>query len=326
MGIATEPHDILRFAVDALEAGRRVALVTLAGIDGSSSRALGSQMAIDDSGASCGSFSGGCIDAAVIAEAREAIALARGRKLRFGAGSPFIDVRLPCGGGLDLLFTPVIDPAPLRLALNRLAERRPAFLRFSEAGVTPGDREGIGRRDGHFALTYHPPLQVVAFGQGEELLALARLTKTFGCVSVAATPRPETIGDLRELCDDVIALRSLSMPLPALGDRWTAFVFLFHDHDWETALLPQILSRDGFYFGTIGSHRTQANRIAMLQRQGLEKRAIDRLRGPIGLLPSTRDPASLAISILAEVVGEYRQCACAPAVEGPRQRALARTA
>jgi xanthine/CO dehydrogenase XdhC/CoxF family maturation factor len=33
---------------------------------------------------------------------------------------------------------------------------------------------------------------------------------------------------------------------------------------------------------------------------------IARLHGPIGVTPATRDPASLAVSVLADVVARYR--------------------
>jgi xanthine dehydrogenase accessory factor len=42
--------------------------------------------------------------------------------------------------------------------------------------------------------------------------------------------------------------------------------FLFHDHDWEEALLPPALAQEALYHGAIGSQRTHAARLAMLER------------------------------------------------------------
>ena len=36
---------------------------------------------------------------------------------------------------------------------------------------------------------------------------------------------------------------------------------------------------------------------------GLNRQELERVRGPIGLIQSTRDPATLAVSVLAEVLG-----------------------
>jgi xanthine dehydrogenase accessory factor len=54
-------------------------------------------MAVCADGRHLGSFSGGCIEAAIVAEALDCLKAAR--QVRCGVGSPYIDVRLPCGGG-----------------------------------------------------------------------------------------------------------------------------------------------------------------------------------------------------------------------------------
>ncbi|MGL1701373.1 XdhC family protein, partial [Vibrio parahaemolyticus] len=65
-------------------------------------------------------------------------------------------------------------------------------------------------------------------------------------------------------------------------------------------------------------------RLAALRARGVDERRIDALRGGIGLIPGTRDPATLALSILAEVVQDYQASARAldwyarvPAVRAP---------
>ena len=83
--LATTPADILRFALDA-PAGEAV-LVTLVGIAGSSPRALGAQMVVRSDGDYRGSFSGGCIEAAIVGEARSILRAGESRIVRFGAGS-----------------------------------------------------------------------------------------------------------------------------------------------------------------------------------------------------------------------------------------------
>jgi xanthine dehydrogenase accessory factor len=95
--IAASALDVLNQAARWLDDGRRVALVTLVGIEGRH-RAASARMVADD-GRSIGSFSGGCIEAAIVAEARDALRAGAARVVRFGVGSPYIDVRLPCGGG-----------------------------------------------------------------------------------------------------------------------------------------------------------------------------------------------------------------------------------
>jgi xanthine dehydrogenase accessory factor len=114
---------------------------------------------------------------------------------------------------------------------------------------------------------------------------------------------------LRDEAIDTIELVSRTSLPDVRSDPWTAIVFLFHDHDWEEALLPQALRLPALYFGAVGSKRTHHARLAMLQAAGVPEPFYRALRGPVGLIPATRDPATLALSILAEVVQEYQRIA-----------------
>jgi len=84
-------------------------------------------------------------------------------------------------------------------------------------------------------------------------------------------------------------------------DRCAALLF-YHDHDYEPQILRALLDRPAFYIGAQGSRATQATRLAHLARMGVPPDLLERVRGPIGLIPSSRDPRLLAISVLAEVV------------------------
>jgi xanthine dehydrogenase accessory factor len=291
--IAPTPPAILRFVLDAARSGTGGVLITLTGITGAASRGIGTQMAVLADGRHLGSFSGGCIEGAVIAEAQDVLATGQARTVRFGSGSPYIDIRLPCGGGMDLTFSPRPDPAVLTAVLDALARREPARLKI----------------DGALIRDYIPPLRLIALGHGEDLVALARLARAFGIDVLAFAPE----GDIHAHGADGIVPLATRNALPALiGDPWTAFVFLFHDADWEEVLLPQALAQPAFYHGAVGSARTHRARIAALRAANVPEDDINRLRGSIGLIPATRDPATLALSVLGELVQDYQACAGAP--------------
>src|SRR3546814_17032677 len=92
-------------------------------------------MAVLDNGDCAGSFSSGCVEAAIIAEAIEVFSESRPRVVRFGQGSPYIDIKLPCGGGIDALFLPDPSTDVLELALECFASRRPFVLTLDPAGA-----------------------------------------------------------------------------------------------------------------------------------------------------------------------------------------------
>ena len=285
--IAAQPVDALRLIDQGAHNGIDGVLVTLIGIEGSSSRAIGTQMAVLADGRHVGSFSGGCIERAIIAEALDVLDAGSARTVRYGIGSPYIDVRLPCGGGIDLLFTPHPDLAEVADALARLDRREAATLQL-----------------GDHLQTYSPRLRLIALGHGEDLAALVRLARAYGLDVCAYAPTDDAAVD-----EGVLPLVTRTR-LPAIvGDAWTAVVFLFHDRDWEEFLLPQALDIAAFYHGAVGSRRTHRARIERLRKLGVSETRIDALRGSIGLIPATRHPATLALSILAELVQDYEACA-----------------
>lgn len=307
--IAHDDRSILRLLVDGARQGVDGVLVTLTGIEGASSRGIGAQMAVLADGRSAGSFSGGCIEAAVIAEALLVLEQGHGRTVRYGIGSPYLDIRLPCGGGIDLLFTPRPDPAVLARVLARTEGRKAAVLRLNEGTAALADTPGAYG----FQRAYAPPLRLVALGHGEDLTALVRLSRAFGLAVEAYAPATDRHAAAEP---GIVPMKSRTALPDLVGDPWTAFVFVFHDHEWEEGLIPLALAQDGFYHGAVGSARTHRARLAGLRTIGVPQARLDILRGGIGIIPATRDPATLALSILSEVVQDYQACAGMPGWSG----------
>ena len=95
--------DVLEVAAAWLSEGKQVALATVVGTWGSSPRPVGSQLVVEDSGAFCGSVSGGCIEGAVVHEARAVIADGKPRLLSFGVTDEMAwEVGLACGGKVEV--------------------------------------------------------------------------------------------------------------------------------------------------------------------------------------------------------------------------------
>ena len=294
--------DFLRAAADR---GEHTVLITLTAVIGSSSRAPGTHMAVSETGAFAGSFSGGCVEAAVVAEAKRIMMDGRAELIRFGAGSRYIDIRLPCGGGIDLLFT----PHPSRLAINEaaaaLAARRSVSLSLGmdgSIGVTTFMQDMPSWRGDVFHLRHDPDLRLVIIGHGAETLALARLATAHGAAVTVLSPDRTICDALGYLRIDAQLLVTPARSLHLASDAYTAIVFLFHDHDWETDLIAQALEQDAFFVGAMGSRATNKRRQGRLAEIGLSAEAIARVVGPIGLIPATRDPDTLALSVLGQVV------------------------
>jgi xanthine dehydrogenase accessory factor len=301
-----DPASVFALLVEGARAGISGALITIIGISGGAPRALGAQMAVLEDGRYCGYVSGGCVESAVATEAIRCIRAGTDETLRFGVGSPFIDIKLPCGGSIDV-HVHVRPAAGLLAEARRLLELRAPFclgFRTTDGTVTlvPGSapRERSEWRDAVFYRHYHPLTQLVLIGEGHELVALARLGRAAGL--------PVRSFMTAEAHREIVA-RSGAMVVPVNGaklpelpvDPFTAIVFLLHDRFKESALLESALGYEPFYIGALGSRRTHATRVARLEAAGVGAERIARLRGPIGLYGPTRTSSALAISVLAEI-------------------------
>jgi len=85
-----------------------------------------------------GYVSSGCVETAVAAEALHAIGEGGDRFVKFGEGSPFFDIVLPCGGGVTILIHILRGDEVLHTVLRELAERRSVALSYSSRAQTLG--------------------------------------------------------------------------------------------------------------------------------------------------------------------------------------------
>lgn len=251
-----------------------VGLCTVVGIEGSFSRRLGAQLPVLPDGSTVGDLADGCLESQLATDMAQYVDR---RVVRYGRGSRKIDFRLPCGGGLDILIDPSPDRSACRSALRALGSRRPVRLPFS-----------CGEH--RLYRTYLPSLKLVVLGEGPELDAMAAL------------------GSATKVDVDVYSRDDLRLGHEARHvryDPWTACLLLFHDHEWELALLQQALASEAFYIGAQGGEKARSDRALALAARGVPEEQIARMTSPIGLLPACKSPRTLALSALSEIVGRY---------------------
>ena len=87
-------------------------------------------------------------------------------------------------------------------------------------------------------------------------------------------------------------------------DPHSAVLLVFHDHEWEQAVLMQAAQQRPFFIGALGSRRTHAMRVERLKQAGLSEAQCAQVHGPIGLVPSLRNASLIAVSALAEITAK----------------------
>ena len=329
-------YDVARW----FEAGCDVALAQVTKTWGSSPRVPGSVMAVSDRGGIAGSVSGGCIESSVIQTALDCLEGSQQASLeRFHASTARAqEVGLSCGGNIEVLVSrlnrALFDAECAELDAERpyvrvslvepadegasgacfllvspdaaAAEGRVGLRAFAAAGcegwraVVPRDAEERLGRDAiaeaarsvcacaptqdaglvqtgggaFFFARANPQPQLVCVGSVHISIHLTRMAKMLGYRTVVVDPR---------------------------GAFATEECALTHDPKIDVPALAAALDSPAFYIGSLGRYTTQLSRYRQLVCEGYDDEAIGRVYGPIGLDLKGREPAEIALSVMAEI-------------------------
>ena len=321
-------EDDVRPTLESLvRAGEPAVLATLFAADGGSPRGVGTQMLFGRE-AVTGYLSGGCVEADVALHAEAVLENGEPRRLIYGRGGP-ADVRLPCGGRIEVLVERIVAGDPAARRLLDLAEARLPALWVSDgrfhAVLAPGEdaahlpaalqdavrlaaRGGIcGVQAEPFALfrRFDPRTRLVVIGADPPALAMASLGAQLGFETHFVRPRgplaPPPLNGVRYL---------RSGPATALAeaglDAHTCVAVASHDMELDEEALIAALGSDAAYIGVLGSKRRLDERLARLRGLGLSSSALGRLHAPIGLPLAGKSPWEIAVSVIGEIVQVLR--------------------
>lgn len=316
--------DVLKTARDWRDAGKGVALATVSSTWGSAPFPVGSQLAADEDGNFVGSVSGGCIEGAVIGEARAAIADGQIRNLEFSVSDDQAwEVGLACGGTINVFVEPV--PGELDAILEAGATRQSVALTTdltsgthtlyreadAPAAVAAAMRDDKSQPldDDSFVRVFNTPRRLAVVGAVHIAQALVPMAQTVGFDVTVIDPRGAFASPRRF---PGVAL-STDWPDQALADfdldPRSAVITLTHDPKLDDPALDVALSSNCFYIGALGSTRTQAKRVDRLTGAGFTPDQIGRIHGPIGLDIRAKSPSEIAVSILAQIIAVQRKAA-----------------
>ncbi|MCU0947141.1 MAG: XdhC family protein [Porphyrobacter sp.] len=305
--LAAQIDDIRSPLADLAAAGRadRFAIATLVTVAGSAPREPGAQMLITED-THWGFLSGGCIEDDVARHGREAMAQGAPRLLRYGEGSPWIDIKLACGSGIAVLVEPVTMAEPAVAALLE-AYRMRTPLGWSSDGnnrtATLPASAAFGWDGVRYTRLYEAPLRLVLVGSDGTALAAATLAQTIGWeVALIAPGGPEAApfpGVIYQRGDAAAALAAL------VPDPWTAIAVLSHDREDDDSALAAALASAACYVGAVGARARLDGRLQRLRGHGISEAQIARLHAPVGLNGFGKAPRDIALSLVAEVAREF---------------------
>lgn len=283
-----------------LQAGRPAALATIAALDGGGPRLAGTQMVFGE-GVVSGFLSGGCVEGDVAGHAAACLADGEPRRLVYGAGSPWPDIRLLCGARIEILVERLAPGDPAAAALfARMDARRPSVW------ISDGRRRVCGDADaaawpGAVAVRQDPVWKLAVLGGDPTAMAIAALGAQAGLETTLIRPRgpsaPPPLAGVAYRRDDP------GEALAAIGlDAWSAVAICGHDIDLDHAALMAALPSPAPYVGLLGARRRLPERLERLRADGLTDQDLARLRAPIGLDLGGKAPWEVAVATLGEII------------------------
>jgi xanthine dehydrogenase accessory factor len=308
---------------------------------GSAPRPEGASLLATGSGGMAGSVSGGCVESAAAEEIKSAIVEGAPRKVSWGVTHERAwEMGLSCGGTIEVFVEPVVreevlaaarresgsvvatvigGAAPLGSGLVVLedgtASRNGSFPSELVAELTERARnalDGLASRVETlesnagaveiFLEVFPRRPTLLVFGGVHIATALVRLAKPLGYRTVVADGREAFLTRERFPDADELILGWPEEVFQRVGlNAATCIVLLTHDPKFDEPALELALRSKAGYVGAIGSRKTQAHRRERLRALGFSDADVARLHGPIGLDLGGREPAEIALAILAEI-------------------------
>jgi xanthine dehydrogenase accessory factor len=286
-----------------------------------------------------GSVSGGCVEAATALEIQAAIQRGTPKLVTFGVSDERAwEVGLACGGTIKVFVEPTVRAEILQAARGAGGEviatviAGPALgesVRVLENGEIHGrlssnlpvqplrDAALAGlRREASVSETLETAYgdvtlfmevfprrpRIVIFGAGQIAAEMVPLAKALGYHTIVADGREAFLDPERFPAADELIFAWPEETFDRIGLDDSCYVCLLsHDPKFDEPALQVALRSAARYVGAIGSKKTQAGRRERLRELGLEEPEIARLHGPIGLNLGGRQPAEIALAIMAEI-------------------------
>ena len=301
-------EDIRPALSSAVAAGAPSALVTLFAVEGGGPRPPGTQMLFTADAVS-GFLSGGCVEGDIAIHAAATLADGEPRRLLYGDGGPWPDIRLLCGASIEILVERVAADDASAAQLLALTDARRSALWITDGAARsvladpPADSTDCAVTDAplRIARLFEPVFRLVVIGADPIALAIASLGAQAGFETHLVRPKGPEAGPA--LPGVAYSRAEPAEALAAIGlDRWTAVAVATHDWETDQAGLLAALPTAAAYVGVLGARRRLPERLARLRAAGVGAADLARLRGPIGLDLGGKAPWEVAVAVIAEIV------------------------
>jgi len=346
-GNVRDLRDLFAAWGDLAARGETGVLATVVYVEGSAYRGAGARALLLPDDEVVGVISGGCLEGDLLERARGVRASGEALRVRYdqrGEDDLVWGLGLGCAGLVDVLLQPITrqEPGPLpRLreiaagaeravlatVIAREGEVAPSLGALVELGAGERSellafgaararwREGQGFRVELLEEVVAPPVPLLVFGAGPDVVPVVRLAAALGFAVRVVDPRPAPARGERF----PEALEVVACPPEQAAERLqvtpdSVALVMTHHYLHDKALLGWLLGTPARYIGVLGPKRRTEDLLRDLRGEGIAvpEEALERVHGPAGLDIGADGPAEIALALLAEI-----QAALAGRLGGP---------
>ncbi len=319
-----------------LKQGKKIALARVIQTWGSSPRPVGSCMLISSDLEMAGSVSGGCVEGAVLKEAKSTFETGEGKRLTYGVTDDDAwAVGLSCGGKIQVYIQPWSLDKNLSDSLLQNLKNNLGCVMITKLGngnvknslVSDGKitgalipekimgnaMEAYDQRthrtvaegdDEYFIHVFPPRSKVIIIGAAHITADLIQLAHDFNFETIVIDPRKTFARNTSfPVAPDQLFENYPSEVLQEIKlNPFTYCVILSHDPKIDDDALKVLLRSQVAYIGALGSKKNHEKRIARLKEYGFTENEMNKINAPIGIDIHAQGAKEIALSIMGAII------------------------
>lgn len=324
-----------------LDNGKRAILATVVDVRGSSYRLPGAKMLVLETGETFGTISGGCLEADVLERAKQVLQNGEPQIFVYDTtktDDSIFSLNMGCRGVIRILLEPANGNKIFDFLQNCVESRKGGVIATLIAGENKigtrlfADENGTVSSDfsaksnerilpfAHQVLAENksrfetfdfgeiffefivPPLNLIVFGAGADVLPLVEQSKHLGWRVTVVDHRTAIANKNRfPNADEIIISRAENLKLEI--DANSAAVVMTHNYEHDKLILSFLLKSTARYIGALGPKRRTENILRELSESGetFAANQLQHLFAPVGLDIGADTPETIALSIIAEI-------------------------
>ncbi|MFC0518199.1 XdhC family protein [Mucilaginibacter angelicae] len=149
-----------------------------------------------------------------------------------------------------------------------------------------------------------PLISLVVIGAGNDAVPLTKIASVLGWNITVADGRPNYATAERFPSANKLLIAKPDLVLTNLEiNKWTAFVLMTHNYNYEIAFLKKLLPLQPSYIGILGPRKKLERMLDELEAGGttITSGNLETIHGPVGLDIGSETAEEIALSIIAEI-------------------------